>query len=109
VTTVAGNGEQGQSDGPLCSAIFYDPSTICACPHTGDLIIENAGWIRRVTATTVSTVAGCGYRGFKDGPASRAQFNWIRGIAVCPVTGNIVVADAGNNRIRVITPQGMTD
>jgi streptogramin lyase len=51
------------------------------------------------------TIAGkCGAPGFQDGFASR--FSKPEGITV-DSKGNLYVADAGNNRIRKITPDGM--
>ena len=53
-------------------------------------------------SSTVSTVAGgAGLPGFADGPASTARFRDPAGIAAAP-DGVIYVADAGNNRIRVV-------
>ncbi len=61
----------------------------------------------------VTTVAGrtptpsADGSGFADGPAlTAAQFHSIQGIAVDPTTGAVVVADTGNQRIRVIGADG---
>lgn len=54
---------------------------------------------------TVSTLAGSGVEGFKDGDAATAQFDMRYGIAV-DKWGNIYVADSGNNCIRKIAPDG---
>ena len=54
----------------------------------------------------VSTVAGDGALGFKDGKGTNARFADLFGVAV-DSTGNLFVAEAGdNNRIRKITPEG---
>jgi streptogramin lyase len=45
----------------------------------------------------------CGYR---DGPLATAAFKEITGLAVAP-DGGLIVADAGNNRIRRVSPDGM--
>jgi N,N-dimethylformamidase beta subunit-like protein/NHL repeat-containing protein len=53
-------------------------------------------------AHTVEAVAGqAGMSGFKDGPAAEALFKAPTGLAVTP-TGEVVVADTGNNAIRLI-------
>ena len=51
----------------------------------------------------VSTVAGTGQPGFRDGDSGSAQFSSPQGICM-DALGNIYVADTGNNRIRKITP-----
>ena len=55
---------------------------------------------------TVTTVAGCGDCGYRDGPASTAMFNHPFGVAV-DGSGAVVVADAGNDCIRRIDLEGM--
>jgi len=61
----------------------------------------------------VSTLAGSGsfyidrfvFGGFADGPGTVAQFSTPVGMAI-DGSGNVYVADPGNNRIRKITPEG---
>ena len=47
-------------------------------------------------------VAGTGEAGYQDGPFADAQFNNPSGLALSPDGKNLYVADAGNNRIRVV-------
>lgn len=55
-------------------------------------------------SSQVFTVAGLtGEPGFADGPASQARFHSLSGIAAGPDDA-IYAADAGNNRIRTVTP-----
>ena len=57
-------------------------------------------------SATVSTLAGlASSRGFADGPASQAKFRDPAGLAIAS-DDSICVADAGNNRIRRVAPDG---
>ncbi|HEY6976232.1 MAG TPA: IPT/TIG domain-containing protein, partial [Chitinophagaceae bacterium] len=58
-----------------------------------------------IYTVTVSTLAGTGFPGYKDGPAVEANFFYPHGIAMDD-QGNIYVSDFGNNRIRKISPDG---
>ena len=50
----------------------------------------------------VSTVAGDGEEGHQDGAAAQAQFNCPDDLALLP-DGRVLVADEGNNHIRVLS------
>ena len=52
---------------------------------------------------SVTTVAGDGTPGFRDGLQERSAFRSPSGVAV-RATGDVYVADSGNHRIRKITP-----
>ena len=59
-----------------------------------------------LSANVVATLAGmAGQTGYVGGSAAR--FNGPVGVAWDPTTGNIYVADAGNDTIRMITPAGV--
>jgi uncharacterized protein (TIGR03437 family) len=65
--------------------------------------------IRKVdTNGTITTIAGTGVNGFfgDNGPALQAEFGAISGVFV-DVSGNIIVSDVGNQRIRRIDTNGI--
>jgi serine/threonine-protein kinase len=107
VSTLAGTGEQGFKDGPAAQAQFRGLALTLAVDPAGDLVVPDGGNHRiRLIAPNgkVSTLAGTGEAGYNDGPADQAQFDNPTGVTM-DAAGNVYVADAGNNRIRVITPQ----
>ena len=53
----------------------------------------------------MTTLAGDGLPGYRDGPAATAQFNGPLGVAVDPA-GRVIVADTYNDRIRRIELDG---
>jgi sugar lactone lactonase YvrE len=108
VSTVAGNGNSAVVDTIGLYASFVTPHCI-TLNASGNLFILDANdpRIRKVAPnTTVSTYAGASTEGYIDGPASIAKFRYSNGIAA-DAQGNVYVADAGNNCIRKITPNGI--
>jgi gliding motility-associated-like protein len=108
VTLLAGSGEFDSNDGTGAQASFYHPFGL-AIDAAGNVYVADWGVdkIRKITpAGVVTTVAGGHGSGFTDGPVAQAQFNSIYNVAV-DAAGNLYVADAGNNAIRKITPQGI--
>jgi len=112
ISTVAGNGTSGFSgDGGPATSAQLSYSNGVALDAAGNLYISdsNNNRIRMVTpAGIISTVAGNGNYGFSSdgGPAISTQLNLPRGVAV-DATGNLYIADCGNNRIRRVTPAGI--
>jgi sugar lactone lactonase YvrE len=108
VTTLAGTlGTWGNTDGNGTAAVFDSPSGL-AIDITGKLYVTDTGssTIRKISSTTVSTLAGAGYlAGYGDGQGSAALFNAPTGITV-DSGGNVYVADSGNFVIRKITSGG---
>lgn len=108
VSTYAGSGLQGATDGLFTSAKFNSPLDV-ALDAEGNLYVADTGnhKIRRITPTgTVSTLAGSGSPGSADGTGTAASFNSPNGVAV-DSANNIYVADTGNNKIRKVTPLGV--
>jgi sugar lactone lactonase YvrE len=106
VTTIAGSaGLAGNQDGTGAGARFNSPSGI-AVGADGTIYVSDLvqGTIRRVTMPggVVTTIAGGG-SGFADGTGTAAKFNVPRSLAV-DGSGNLYVADANNDEIRLITP-----
>jgi sugar lactone lactonase YvrE len=63
--------------------------------------------IRKIgTDGIVTTIAGSGIQGYSNGTGTAAKFYNPVGLTVDP-SGNIYVADAGNNRIRKISKEGV--
>ena len=106
VTTLAG-GVEGFQDGQGAAARFDTPSGI-ALDATGNLYVADTGnhAIRKVTpAGVVTTLAGDGQPGYRDGPGVQAQFDGPMGLDI-DKAGRVIVADAYNDRIRAIAPDG---
>jgi len=110
VTTLAGTpGVYGSADGTGSAAQFWQPWGI-AVDSAGVVYVADQGnsTIRKITpAGVVTTIAGAaGVFGSADGSGSAARFNSPGGIAV-DSSGNLCVADTGNETIRKITSAGV--
>jgi DNA-binding beta-propeller fold protein YncE len=109
VSTLAGSGVPGSSDGVGTAASFNNPTGVAVFPSGGAIVVAdtNVNRIRVVTfpGGAVTTLAGSGSSGSTnyDGVGAAASFNAPFGIAVSPTTGAIIVADSGSRRIRLIT------
>ncbi|AYL95827.1 MBG domain-containing protein [Mucilaginibacter celer] len=108
VSTLAGSGATGSADGTGTAASFNDPKGI-AIDASGNLYVTETGsdLIRKITpAGVVTTLAGSGSDGAANGIGAAASFSSPKGAAV-DASGNVYVADEGNNMIRKITPAGV--
>ncbi len=105
VSTVAGlAGATGFVNGTGSAARFNGPSGI-EIEASGDLLVSDfsSQVVRRVTpAGVVTTFAGAGGYGHRDGPGSTAYFRYPSDLAVLP-SGDVFVADGDNMSIRRIT------
>lgn len=110
VTTFAGaSGSSGSVDGTGNAATFDNPYGIAIDPARNIYIADRLNQtIRKVSAAgVVRTLAGlAGVTGSVDGTGSAARFNYPFGVAA-DASGNVYVADSGNQSIRKITPAGV--
>ncbi len=108
VSTFAGTGTQGFTNGPIASATFFSPYGI-AIDASGNMYVADIvnNCIRKITVSTgiVSTFAGSGTQGLSNGPAATATFYYPAGVAF-DSKGNLYVAELKNNTIREITTTG---
>lgn len=111
VTTVAGIGVSGHDGdgGPATAARLDGPAGVSRYPRGGFLVSEAAGnTIRRVKPDgTIVTIAGTGTAGSggDDGPAVKAQLRNPRNL-VALADGSYLIADTGNDRIRLVDADG---
>jgi uncharacterized protein (TIGR03437 family) len=120
ITTVAGSGTQCNSPGSLplgdggpaaVASFCFGGQGRMAVDGVGNLFIADTGnqRVRKVsTDRTINTVAGngvaCCFSG-DGGPATGAQLNYPWDVAV-DGADNVFIADAGNRRVRKVSPGG---
>src|SRR5207244_5581632 len=107
LTVVAGNGIRGFSGdgGPATSAALNAPASV-AVDSAGNVYIadELNDRIRKVSAGTISTVAGNGSHGFSGdgGPATSAALAYPSGVAL-DVSGNLFISDHDYSHVRKVS------
>jgi sugar lactone lactonase YvrE len=108
VSVYAGTGDYGFKDTTVVAARFKICQGIAADAQGNIYVADTDNYrIRKIsTAGQVTTIAGSGIPGHKDGFAAAARFNQPYGIAL-DAQGNIYVCDNGNYCIRKITPAGV--
>ncbi len=107
VTTFAGSGIFGSTDGNGTSASFKSPIGI-VIDASGNLYVADSrsNLIRKISPTgDVTTFAGSGAEGSTNGNGTLASFNAPEGIAI-DASGNLYIADSENNLIRKINHAG---
>ena len=110
ISTIAGSDSFGDftgDGGPAPAAALNEPLGVAVMPDGGYLIADAGNdRVRRVFADgTIRTVAGTGWFGDSGdgGPATAAQFNNVRGVAL-DGHGGLYVADASNSAITHAAP-----
>jgi uncharacterized protein (TIGR03437 family) len=111
IQTVAGTGTAGYGgDGSTALAELNGPTGL-AVDGNGNLYIADTqnNRVRMINqAGVTSTIAGTGTAGFSGdgGAAAAAELSYPSALAV-DASGDIFIADTGNNRVRLITPNGV--
>jgi sugar lactone lactonase YvrE len=105
ITVVAGTeNKSGDKDGEAKTSLFNAPIGIAVAENKVFVADTYNDKIRVVENGKVSTVAGS-EKGFLDG--EKAKFDTPCGIAVTKF-GDLIVADTGNKRLRVVQKDGKT-
>src|SRR5262249_37636044 len=106
VTTIAGDGIAGFTDGTGMQARFNAPRSVAA-DALGTIYVadtSNAA-VRRIAPNgEVKTLVGDGTIGSNDSP--NARFDGLAGVAVDGNSVYVYLADTGNHRIRRLDPSG---
>jgi len=108
VSTVAGNGTEGSTDGNGTAATFWNPAGLTV-DNTGNIYVADYAnnLIRMIDASNnVTTFAGHKATGFDNGKGTAASFTGPTDIKI-DASGSLYVADYVNEAIRKITVDGV--
>jgi serine/threonine protein kinase, bacterial len=107
VTTLAGDGTVGSADGSASAASFSGPNGVAVGSGGAVYVADSSNNLIRMVSSAgdVTTIAGTGAQGSANGAGSAASFFSPGGVAVT-ATGEIFVADGGNNLIREVSSAG---
>lgn len=107
VSVVAGSGKRGDRDGIGKDALFNKPYAL-AIDKFNNLYVTELGnhKIKKISQDgKVTTYAGSGMKGTRDGSLLYASFDTPSGIVI-DNNANIYICDSNNNNIRIITKGG---
>jgi serine/threonine-protein kinase len=108
VITLAGGSTAGTTGGSTngvgTAALFNQPAGVTV-DTSGNVILADRNHLIRLIYPnlTVITLAGSSSLGSNNGVGTAALFNLPRGVAL-DTSGNVIVADCGNHKIRLIYP-----
>ena len=106
VATLAGSGKAGSKDGKAGNAQFNSPTGLALSADGSSLFVADKGnhKIRKIDVATraVTTLAGTGSTGCKDGVGSKATFNCPMCIVLSRDGTSLFVADRDNHKIRKV-------
>lgn len=107
VSTLAGTGAIGSTDGATLSATFRYPDGAIVDSNGNIFITDQSNHkIRKLdTSNLVSTIAGSGTAGYLDGTGLTTRFYYPAAMAI-DNSDNLFIADYSNHCIRKITPLG---
>jgi sugar lactone lactonase YvrE len=104
VSTIAGNGEIGLTEGDALNSSLNTPTEVYAASN-GEIYFSDTynNVIRKITSDgRLITVSGTGEAGYKDGNTLKALLNYPRGIVTNVSVTIIIFVDYNNNRVREI-------
>lgn len=107
VSTLAGDGEQNSRDGLPLNSSFVEPTAV-TIDRSGVIYVADGNSIRALNRRVfpfVETISGT-KRGFADGALRQARFNRPSGLTA-DANGNLWVADAENQAVRVLTGENI--
>lgn len=107
ISTFAGNGTSGSVDGTGSGAQLKNPYGVTCDSHGNVYVGDQSYRVRKITPEgVVSTFAGNGTSGYRDGIGSNAQFAYFDAL-VCDGNDNLFIVDEYNYRIRKVTSDGV--
>jgi len=106
ISTVAG-GAPPATPSPAASTTIGTVRRV-ATDASGNVYFSSGHSVFKISSGTLTLVAGNSRPGFSGdgGPATAAQLNTPQGLAV-DAHGNVYIADQVNNRVRVVSAQGI--